>query len=84
MCEDPDDDPDSSDSNSDSDDDGLKNDNTGGGGLPHRPIMPSDSLDSLDSNNESLSDDNLSSFRNNFLAEEPSITVTANSDQAKA
>ena len=84
MHGDPDDDPDLSDSSSDDDDNGQKNGNTGGGGPPCRPIVPSDSSDSSDSSDESSSDDDLSSFGNDFLAEEPSITVTADSERAKS
>ncbi|KIO11091.1 hypothetical protein M404DRAFT_127775, partial [Pisolithus tinctorius Marx 270] len=53
-------------------------------GPPHRPIAPGDSSDSSSSTDDSSSSDGLSSFGSDFLGEEPSSTITADSDQTKA
>ncbi|KAI6137844.1 hypothetical protein BKA82DRAFT_4263180 [Pisolithus tinctorius] len=53
-------------------------------GDPHRPIAPGDSSDSSSSTDDSSSSDGLSSFGSDFLGEEPSSTITADSDQTKA
>ncbi|KAI6144431.1 hypothetical protein BKA82DRAFT_4178098 [Pisolithus tinctorius] len=53
-------------------------------GPPHRPIAPRDSSDSSSSTDDSSSSDGLSLFGSDFLGEEPSSMITADSDQTKA